>query len=184
MGTRVAAAAALLLALAACSGKEDPGLQAEPTVTTDADCADRIGDTVLSALGWTNARAAEITVRGCHREADQGYIEVRDRTGYDQLCKTLDRSGGVRPGVPADWLKEGDFGRAGYGVLVACDVEPEADVGQTKVVVKGDGDAATEITVAAVAATPRQQVRIAVALLANDLLPSSPTLTVFVSPTA
>ena len=153
MGTRVAAAAVLLLALAGCSGKEDPGLQAEPTATTDAACAARIPDSVFTTLGWTpSSKPAEATVRGCHREAEQGYVEVRDRTGdYAKLCRTLDRSGGVRPGAPAGWL-------TGF---TACAVEPAGDVGQTKVLVKRD-HAVTLVTVAVLSSTPQAQVRAAV----------------------
>jgi hypothetical protein len=156
MGTRVAAVA-LLLALTACSGEEDPGLQPDPNVTTDAECAERIPDTVFTTLAWTvSSKPAEATVRGCHREAEQGYVEVRERTGYDKLCKTLDRSGGVAPGVPADWLGTD---------VVACAVEPAGDVGQTKVVVQREGDEATQVIIAVLTSTPQPQVRAAVAEL-------------------
>ena len=60
---------------------------------------------MFTILGWTvTSTPAEATVRGCHREAEQGYVEVRERTGYDKLCATLDRRGGVGPGAPVDWL--------------------------------------------------------------------------------
>jgi hypothetical protein len=160
MGTRVGAAAlllALLLALAACSGDEDPGLQPDADVTTDAECAARIPDTVFTTLGWTaTGKSPEATVRGCHREAEQGYVEVRDRTGYDKLCATLDRSGGVAPGTPVDWLR---------GTVTACAVEPAQDVGQTKVVVKRGSNKVTQITIAVLTGTPQAQVRAAVAEL-------------------
>jgi hypothetical protein len=156
MGTRVAAAV-LLLALgqtvAACSG--DDRVDPSPVhQTSDADCAQRIPDHVFTILGWTaSSKPPEATVRGCHREAQQGYVEVRDRTGYDKLCKTLDRSGGKAPGVPADWV--GDD-------VVACAVEPVGDVGQTRVVVQREGDEVTQITVAVLASTPQSDVRAAV----------------------
>ena len=156
MGTRVAALA-LLLALTACSGEEDPGAQPDSNVTTDADCAERIPDTVFTTLGWAaTSKPAEATVRGCHREAEQGYVEVRERTGYDKLCKTLDRSGDVAPGVPADWLG---------AEVVACAVEPVGDVGQTRVVVQGEGDEVTQVTIAVLTSTSQAQVRAAVAEL-------------------
>ena len=159
MGNRVGALA-LLVALipitAACSG-DDSGSGPGRDEASDADCADVIPDHVFATLGWKpTGKPAEATVRGCHREAEQGYVEVRARTGYDQLCRTLDRSGGVGPGVPADWL--GDD-------VVACAVEPVGDVGQTKVVVQREGDEVTQVTVAAVASTSREQVRAAVAEL-------------------
>ena len=158
MGTRVAALA-LFLALTACSGEDEPGLKPDANVTTDAECAGRIPDSVFTTLGWTvSTEPAEATVRGCHREAEQGYVEVRDRTGYDRLCATLDRSGEVAPGTPVDWLG---------GKVTACAVEPAEDVGQTKVVVEGEGDEATQITIAALTSTPQAQVRAAVA----ELLP-------------
>lgn len=158
MGTRVGALALLLalpVTLAGCS--DDDAAPPAPTRTTDADCAARIPDAVFTTLGWTpTGDAAEITVRGCHREAEQGYVEVRDRTGYDRLCRTLDRSGTVQPGVPVDWLGED---------VVACAVEPAGTVGQTKVVVRREGDAVTQVTVAVLTDTAQEQVRAAVAEL-------------------
>ncbi|MDX6373514.1 MAG: hypothetical protein QOD98_2502 [Nocardioidaceae bacterium] len=151
MGTRVAALV-LLLALTGCSG-DDSTDQPGSGKTKDADCAVRIPDAVFDTLRWSPPKAAEATVRGCHRETEQGYVEVRDRTGYDKLCKTLDRSGGVRPGVPVDWL--GDD-------VVACAVEPAGDVGQTKVVVQGEGDAVTQVTIAVLTSTSQELVRAAV----------------------
>jgi hypothetical protein len=152
MGTRVVAVLLLLLALTACSGDDgddEPGSGR----TTDADCAERIPDTVFDTLRWSPPKAAEATVRGCHRESEQGYVEVRDRTGdYDQLCRTLDRSGGVGPGKPAPWLTG----------VTACAVEPNGDVGQTKVLVKRTGEEVTQVTVVAVTSTDRADVRAAV----------------------
>src|SRR3954454_11048017 len=132
MGTRAAAALVLLLALAACHGSggdDEPGAGR----TTDADCATRIPGNIFDTLRWSPPTPAEATVRGCHRETEQGYVEVRDRTGYDKLCASLDRSGGVGPGTPVDWL--GD-------TVTACAVEAANGVGTTKVVVKGEGDRA------------------------------------------
>ena len=205
MGTRCTAAAGTLvgtvLVLTGCSGKEDPGLGPDPTVTTataaatqttattatpssttttavpatattttaatpaptptasgeSARCAARIPDAVFTTLAWTpTEEGATATVRGCHREATQGYLEVRDRSGYQRLCRTLDRSGGVRPGVPVDWLGKD---------VAACAVEPTRDVGQTKVVVRGKGGDVTEIKVVVLTSTSRDRVRAAVALL-------------------
>jgi hypothetical protein len=151
------AALALLLALTACSGnssEDQPG----SGKTTDADCATRIPDSVFDTLRWSPPKAAESTVRGCHRETEQGYVEVRDRTGYDQLCQTLDRTGSVAPGTPVDWLG---------GTVTACAVEPSGDVGQTKVVVERANGAATQITIAVLTSTTQAQVRAAV----GELLP-------------
>jgi len=153
MRTR-AASLVLLLALAACTsgGSEDPGLAPDPRTTTDAQCAVRLPDSVFDTLGWAAPKPAEATVRGCHRETEQGYVEVRDRSGdYAKLCRTLDRSGGVGPGVPADWL-------TGF---TGCAVEPTGDVGQTKVLVKRD-HVVTLVTVVALSSTPQTQVRAAV----------------------
>lgn len=155
MGTRGLVALALLLVLTACSG-DDSRDQAGSDTTTAADCASRIPDSVFETLRWSPPKAAEATVRGCHREAEQGYVEVRERTGYDRLCKTLDRSGGVAPGVPADWLGTD---------VVACAVEPVGDVGQTKVVVQREGDEVTQVTIAVLTSTSQAQVRAAVAEL-------------------
>jgi hypothetical protein len=158
MGIRWALVALLVLGLTGCSG-EDAGRSPRADRTTDADCARLVPDHVFTTLGWTPTGApAEATVRGCHREAEQGYVEVRDRTGYEQLCRTLDRVGGVAPGVPVDWLG---------GTVTACAVEPDGDVGQTRVVVRRDSGGATEITVAVLVSTPRAQVRAAVAELAS-----------------
>jgi hypothetical protein len=162
MGTRVAASA-LILALApvltACSGDE-PGPGPGQHTTSDADCALRIPDHVFTILGWTaTGKPAEATVRGCHREAEQGYVEVRERSGYDRLCRTLDRSGGVSPGVPVDWLGAD---------VVACAVEPVGDIGQTKVVVQEEGDKVTQVTIAVLTSTSQAQVRAAVAELVGE----------------
>ena len=147
------------LSTAGCSDDDDSATPPQPTVspTTDADCAERLPDSVFATLGWTpTAKGAEATQRGCHRDAEQGYVEVRDRGGYDELCASLDRTGGVAPGVPVDWL--GDD-------VTACAVEPAAGVGTTKVVVQRAGGRATQITVAVLTDTPQAQVREAVAEL-------------------
>jgi hypothetical protein len=158
MGTRAAALVlllALLSSLTACTGDDSDDEPGSGT-TTDADCAIRIPDSVFDTLRWSPPKPAEETVRGCHRETEQGYVEVRDRTGYDDLCKTLGRTGSVTPGVPADWVGDG---------VTACAVEPDGDVGQTKVVVKGKGDAVTQVTIAVLTSTDRAQVRAAVVQL-------------------
>jgi hypothetical protein len=159
MRTRGLVLALVLAALTGCSGDDDGGGVTDPTPTTDAACAERIPDGVFETLGWSAPRPAEATVRGCHRETDQGYVEVRDRTDgdYAKLCRTLDRSGGVAPGVPADWLT----GSTG------CAVEPTGEVGQTKVLVKGD-HVVTLVTVAVLASTPQAQVRAAVQQLLDQ----------------
>jgi len=159
MRTRAAGLVALL-ALAACTGggSEDPGPQPEPDETTDAQCAVRLPDGVFDTLRWSAPKPAEATVRGCHREAEQGYVEVRDRTGdYAKLCRTLDRSGGVGPGATADWLTG----------VTACAVEPTGDVGQTKVLVKRN-HFVTLVTIAVLSSTPQAQVRAAVQQLLDQ----------------
>jgi hypothetical protein len=154
MGIRRGLAIAALLALTGCSD-DDGGKQPRAEQTTDADCARMIPDGVFATLGWTpTAEGATATVRGCHREAEQGYVEVRERRDYDRLCATLDRTGGVAPGVEVDWLGDG---------VTACAVEPRADVGQTRVVVKRDGDRVTQVTVVVLTATAQTQVRAAIA---------------------
>src|SRR4051794_1353398 len=161
VGTRAAASAllvAVLLPAPTPCTQDDGAAPATLTRTTDADCAARLPDAVFTTLGWTPTDdPAEITVRGCHRETEQGYVEVRDRTGYDQLCATLDRTGSVAPGQPADWLD----GRT------ACAVEPAAGVGTTRVVVDERGDAAVQITVTALTETDQALVRAAVDQLAD-----------------
>lgn len=148
----------LLPALTACS--DDSGGEDEPGSgrTTDADCAARIPSAVFDTLRWSPPKAAEATVRGCHRETAQGYVEVRDRTGYDKLCQTLERAGGVAPGTTVDWLGAG---------VTACAVEPSGDVGQTRVVVKRSGDNVTEVTVTAVSRTSQDDVRAAIGQLVD-----------------
>jgi hypothetical protein len=150
--------------LAGCSDDDDAS-RPRAERTTDSDCARVIPDDVFTTLGWTpTAEGATATVRGCHREAEQGYVEVRERTGYDRLCATLDRAGEVGPGAPVDWL--GDD-------VTACAVEPTAEVGQTWVVVRGDGagdgdgdgDEVTQVSVVVLTATGRDRVRAAVAEL-------------------
>jgi len=156
MGIRLGAAVVVLVALGGCSD-DDSGERPQAEPTTDADCARMLPDGVFTTLGWTPvAEGATATVRGCHREAEQGYVEVRERRGYDRLCATLDRTGGVAPGVEVDWLGDG---------VTACAVEPAADVGQTRVVVERDGDRATQVTVVVLTATERTRVRAAIAQL-------------------
>jgi hypothetical protein len=155
--TRATTVVALLLALTGCHGGDGGDDAPGSGKTTDADCAVRIPDAVFDTLRWSPPKPAEATVRGCHRETEQGYVEVDDDKGYDRLCATLDRSGGKRPGQAADWLT----GRT------ACAVEPATGVGTTKVVVQGQGDLATVITVVALTDTDRQVVRAAVAELAG-----------------
>ena len=159
MRTRVVAALLLLVALTSCSGDDgddEPG----SGKTTDADCAERIPTTVFDTLRWSPPKDAEATVSGCHRETEQGYVEVRDRKGdYGKLCQTLDRSGSVGPGKPAEWLDG----------VTACAVEPDGDVGQTKVLVKRSGDLVTQVIVTAVTSTDRKDIRTAVGDLVADL---------------
>lgn len=159
MGTRstvIALAAAVSVAglagLAGCSGEGADVHQAG--TSSAADCAARLGDAPFRRLGWTMpAEPAESTVRGCHRESEQGYVEVRDLPGYARVCRTLDRSGGVSPGVAAPWVGAG---------VTACAVEPATDVGTTKVAVRRGDGSATLVTVAVLTATPRADVRAAV----------------------
>jgi hypothetical protein len=156
MGTRTAAVLLTAVLVAGCSD-DDSGVTAQAEATTDADCAELIPEDVFTTLGWAGTpEGAEYTVRGCHREAEQGYVEVRERRGYRKLCRTLDHTGGLSPGTPVDWLGEG---------VTACAVEPAEDVGQTKVLVKGTGDEATLVTIAVLTSTPRERVRAAVAEL-------------------
>ena len=58
--------------------------------------------------------------------------------------------------MPADWLGAGHR---------ACAVEPDGDVGQTKVVVQREGDEVTQVTIAVLTSTSQAQVRAAVAEL-------------------
>ena len=150
---------ALLLVSAACTG-DDSGSGPGEDETSDADCAALIPDHVFATLGWTpTSKLAEATVRGCHREAEQGYVEVRERTGdYGKLCGTLNRSGEVGPGLPPDWLTG----------VIACAVEPDRDVGQTKVLVKRNGDRITQVTIAVLASTAQAKVRAAVRELVDS----------------
>jgi hypothetical protein len=158
MRTRIGLlAVAVLLLPTGCS--EDTGRVPSSEETTDADCAAQISDQVFTTLGWTpTAEGATATVRGCRREAEQGYVEVRERRGYDKLCATLDRTGALGPGLPVDWLGAD---------VTACAVEADGDVGQTKVVVKTDDDTVTQVTIAVLTSTPQAQVRAAVGELVS-----------------
>jgi hypothetical protein len=55
--------------------------------------------------------------------------------------------------VPVDWLGAD---------MVACAVEPGGDLGQTRVVVQREGDAVTQVTIAALTNTDQELVRAAV----------------------
>jgi len=161
MGIRLGVAVITLLALAGCS--DDDGAQSpQAGPTTDADCVRLLPDEVFTTLGWApTAEGATATVRGCHRESDQGYVEVRRRDvdQYDQQCATLDRTGTPAPGQPAPWL-DAD--------LTACAVEPGADVGTTRVLLRTE-DEAWLLTVVALSPTAPEQVRAALVELAATL---------------
>jgi hypothetical protein len=159
MRTRFALlAVAALLLVSGCS--DTPAdTPATPTQTTDAECSAMIPDQVFGTLGWVpTADGGAITVRGCRRQAPQGYIEVRRRSAsFDTVCATLDRTGTPGPGLPAPWLGAG---------VTACAVEPGAvgsqHTGQTKVVVSEGKKQILQIFVAALTDTPQADVRKAV----------------------
>jgi hypothetical protein len=158
MGRRVFAILALLLLATACSGDDSGDDQPGRGRTTNADCAVRIPTAVFDTLRWSPPKDAEETVRGCHRETEQGYVEVRDqKADYDKLCSTLDRRGGTRPGSPADWLPG----------VTACAVEPTNGVGSTKVLVRTSATLVTTVTVVANTSTDQADVRSAVAKLVD-----------------
>jgi hypothetical protein len=128
---------------------------------SDAGCAELIPDEVLTTLGWTAEGGATYTVKGCRREAQQGYVEVRRRTGkvttpekaekiYDDLCRVLDRNGAPSPGVDAPWLGED---------VIACAVEPARNVGLSKVVVLIKKRLVFQYGVAVLVDTPQPKVR-------------------------
>jgi hypothetical protein len=149
MGTRVATVA-LLLALTACTSEEPDEQQSEPI--SDHECMDALPDDVFTTLGWTPTDdPAEATIRGCHREANEGYVEVRNRTDYEGVCATVDHTQPREPAPAVDWLDD----------EVACGLEPDEDVGLTRVVVRR-GDDALQITVAVLTPTDRALVREAV----------------------
>jgi hypothetical protein len=159
--------AALLVGgvLAGCSG-EDPA-PASPSATvqpeSDAGCAELIPDEALTALSWTPEGGAAYTVKGCRREAQQGYLEVRRRTGkvttptkaekvFDDLCRVLDRTGTPTPGLDAPWIgKE----------VMACAVEPTKKTGLSKVVVLIKKRLVYQYGIAVLEATPQPKVRAA-----------------------
>ena len=160
--------AALLMGgvLTGCSGEDEPA-PASPTAAvdpaSDAGCAQLIPDEAITALGWAAEGGAVYTVKGCRREAQQGYLEVRRRTGkvttpekaekvYDDLCRVLDRTGSPTPGVDAPWL--GDD-------VMACAVEPTKKTGLSKVVVLVKKRLVFQYGIAVLAATPQPQVRAA-----------------------
>ena len=154
--------AVLALAGSALAGCDDDDGGGDPVAerTTDADCAGSSRDEVFTTLGWTpTAEGATSTVRGCHREAEQGYVEVpRAR----RTAATAQRSAttgdprphrGAGPGRRRPWLerRHGLRGRAGR------------DVGQTKVVVlSATATRSSQVAVAVLTSTPREQVREAV----------------------
>ena len=125
--------------------------------TTDAECAGRIPDRGLRHPPLVTSQA-----RGGDRPRLPPGVGAGVRRGpatapaTTSACETLDRTGGVSPGAPVDWLGDN---------VVACAVEPAGDVGQTKVIVQGEGDEATQITIAVLSSTTQERVRAAVAEL-------------------
>jgi len=154
MGTRVAALV-LLFAFGACTTEEPDGEQSEPI--SDYECVNALPDGVFTTLGWTPTdEPAEATIRGCHREANQGYVEVRNRTDYEAVCATVDHTEPREPAPPIDWLDD----------EVACGLEPDEDIGLTRIVVRR-GEDALQISVAVLAPTDRALVRKAVQQLVD-----------------
>jgi len=159
MRTRFGLLAVVVLLLPTACSDDEPAEPPVAQVTTDADCVTSIPDEVFTTLGWVpTVDGATSTVRGCRRQASQGYVEVRRRTAnYDRVCATLDRTGTPGPGVPAPWLGED---------VKACAVEPDAtggqNVGQTKVVLAEGKQQVLQIFVAALTDTPQGKVRKAV----------------------
>ena len=153
MGTRVAAFA-LLLALTACTDDD----AVEPT-TVRPDLRRRVRRPDPrprlrhARLDRRPARRPRPPCGAATARPSRGTSRSATAPNYDKLCRTLDRSGGVGPGVPADWVGDG---------VVACAVEPVGGVGQTKVVVQREGDEVTQVTIAVLARTSQEQVRAAV----------------------
>ena len=164
MRTRIALLAVALLLASGCSddSTDDPAAPSDAPAaqqTTDAQCSATIPDEAFTTLGWVpTADGATATVRGCRRQAPQGYVEVRRRSAsVETVCATLDRTGTPGPGVAAPWLGADS---------VACAVEPEGGggehVGQTKVVVSEGKKQILQIFVAALTDTPQGKVRKAI----------------------
>jgi hypothetical protein len=153
MGIRIVALALVAILASGCTDDEAPEGSSTGAVT-DADCARIIPESVITGLGWTPHASPESTIRGCHREGEQGYVEVREQphASYAKQCKTLDNTGGLAPGTPVDWLGAD---------VTACAVEPSAGTGSTKVVVKRE-KGTTLVTVAALVPTDQALVREAV----------------------
>ena len=167
MRTRFGLLAVMVLLLSTACSEDDTTAPPTAEPTTAADCVTSIPDEVFTTLGWTpTADGATSTVRGCRRQATQGYVEVRRRTAsYDTVCATLDRTGTPGPGVPAPWLGAD---------VTACAVEPDAtggqNVGQTKVVLRDGKKQVLQIFVAALTDTPQQKIRKAI----KQLLSANP----------
>ena len=167
MRTRLALLVAVATLLLGSGCSDDAPDVPTAQQTTDAECSAMIPDPVFTTLGWApTADGATITVRGCRRQASQGYIEVRRRSAsFDSVCATLDRTGTPGPGLPAPWVGDG---------VKACAVEPgpvdAQNTGQTKVVVAQGKGQILQIFVAALTPTLQEYVRAA----AQQLLVANP----------
>lgn len=167
-----AVATVLLVALAACSDDEPRDVSVGPgqDATSTADCEAWVPSAALDALGWTEDEGAVSDVLGCQRRTAQGYLQVR-RTSvssdvqheFDDRCAGLDLvdednpDGEAGPGQVVTWL----------GDETACAVEPDEDIGLTKVLLMDD-DGVTQIWVVALETTDQERVRAAVSLLAGQ----------------
>jgi hypothetical protein len=165
----------LLVPVAACSddgadGPSDVSVGPGQDATTAADCEAMVPAEAIDALGWTGDEGAASDVMGCQRRAAQGYLQVR-RTSvsgdvqqeFDDRCAALDLvdeddpDGEAGPGQVVTWLDD----------RTACAIEPDEDVGLTKVLLMDD-DGLTQVWVIALETTAQERVRDAVSLLAEQ----------------
>ena len=184
---RLGTAAPVLLAVtlvaglgSACEDEAPAGTAPAPTAseTTAADCDRIVPATAITVLGWSGDGAATYSLRGCERRAAQGYVQVRelavpgggdDETAvqeeFDSRCAELDTSpdpGSTTEepatGMVVTWL--GDD-------VTACAVEPDADLGLSKVLLRTPSGGLAELWVAALETTDQALVREAMAELAE-----------------
>ncbi len=168
------------LGLGACSGEDEPEDAEVPTSqeTTGADCARIIPEEAVAVLGWPGDTGATYSSQGCERRTSQGYVKVRALTAagaepdeaetqqeFDERCAVLDTfpdpsSSTEEPstGMLVTWLGEG---------VTACAVEPDGDIGLSKVLLVTGSGGLAELWVAALETTDQELVRESFGVLAE-----------------
>ena len=152
------------LALAACQHGEaarSPGdAGSDLSSVAPGGCSREIPPDVVEGLGWRPGDPPTDRLGGCGWEGPDGLILVSPELGtLESLCRRLERQGPAS-GYEAtpDWLT---------GDVDGCVRRPPGEVGQSLLMVAGDGGEVTSVRLMATSATDPAKVQAALATLAQ-----------------